>query len=111
MLCFDIFIKLTYIEDNARDDVHITPPILAKFAMRNSVDFKFISPEVIKALRMRCFNYNVEENWEASYIFAVVLPTSTVVTRPPFLPCLGESNDILDNHFEKTRIKLNSIGN
>ena len=69
------------------DDVRITQTLLAKFLMRNSFNINGIWSEIIKALRlMRYFDYNLVENQEVGYTFAVVFPSSTIITQPPLLP-------------------------
>ena len=78
--------------------------------MRNSVEFKDIWSEVNKALRLRIFYFNLNYNWEVGSTLAVVFPTSTVVTRPTLPPCLGQSDEVLDEHWEQSKLKLIDAG-
>jgi hypothetical protein len=68
-------------------DVRIAPHMLAEFVMRTFFDLNDIWSEEIKALRlMGYFDYILKENWEVAYTYVGVLPTSTIVSRPPLLP-------------------------
>ena len=111
-LCLDfgILIVVMDIAGNRTDDVRTTPPMQGEFIMWNSVDLNGIRCEVIKALRLRIFYYDLEANQDVGSTYAVLLPTSIVATRPPRLPCLGESDDILDNNLKWTKLKLNGSG-
>ena len=62
--------------------------------------------KVIKALRLRSFYCDLEEKWEVGSIFVIILLTLNAVTRPPLPPCMGEGDDILDEHLQRSIIKL-----
>jgi hypothetical protein len=111
-LCFDfgILIAVKEIENNLDTDLRTTPPMLGEFVMRNSVGSKEIWFEITKALRLRIFDFDLKYNWEVGSTLAVVHPTSTVVNRPSLPPCLGESDEILNNHWEQSKIKLIDAG-
>jgi hypothetical protein len=78
--------------------------------MQNSVDLKQNCSEVTKALILRIVDFDLKYNWEVGSTLAVVLPTSILVTRPTLPPCLGESDEILDDHWEQSKRKLIDAG-
>jgi hypothetical protein len=97
------------VENNMRGIVD-TAPYLGTFGMRNSVYLTNIWSGVIKALRVRICYYDLEGNFDIGSLSAVVLSPLTVPTRPPLLPCLGESDKILNDHLKQFKVKLKDSG-
>ncbi len=77
--------------------------------MRNSIYFNTIWSEVIEVLRLRIFDFDLKQNWEVGSASAEVLLTSTVVPTLPL--CLGENDNILNDHWAESKIQIINAGN
>jgi hypothetical protein len=111
-LCFDfdILISVNDIEKNLENDLCTSPPMLDEFVMRNSIHFKETWSEIFKTFKLKIFDFDLMYNWEVGSILAVVLPTTTVINRPDLPPCLGESDEIFNNHWGQFKLKLIDAG-
>jgi hypothetical protein len=84
--------------------------MLGEFTMRNSANLKNICSRIIKALRLRIFNFDLQYNWEVGSTYEVAHSTSTVVPRLSITSCMGKKNEVLDKHREQSKIQLNDSG-
>jgi hypothetical protein len=88
-----------------KDDGCITHLMLDEFIMRISVDSNGIWSEVIKAWRLRRFDFDLKYNREVGSTSTIVLPMSNAILRFSLPPCMGEIDEILGNHREQSKRK------
>jgi hypothetical protein len=78
--------------------------------MRNSLDLTYIWSEVILAIRLGICDYALESNWAVST--APVAEPSTMEDSQLLLPlCLGESDEIIDDHWIHAKWRIKSARN
>ena len=107
-LCFDFGILITV----KGIDTPIASQQFDGFTMRNSIELNGIWSEVIKALRLRISDSDLRYNWKVGSALTVALPTSTnaVATRPTLPLCFGETDEIIDDHWVKSKTSIIDAG-
>jgi hypothetical protein len=66
--------------------------------MRNFLDLNNICSEIIMAIRLRIFEYYLDNNWAVVYSH-VDVPYTTEFSRLSLPLCLGENDEIMNDHW------------